>query len=53
MISEEKLWLALVREILGNMCIVIVSNEVVIISFEINVIFLIKPFLPHDQTSRT
>ena len=41
-------WLPLLREILGNMFNVIVS-QVVKSSFEINLLFLIKRFLLHDQ----
>ena len=38
-------WLPLLHEILGNMCIVIVCQPVCeVINFEINHIFLIKPF---------
>ena len=38
-------WLPLLLEIFGNMCITIVSEPVWdVIEFEINLIFLIKPF---------
>ena len=39
-------WLPLLRDILGNICIAIVCfPDCDVISFEINLIFLIKPFL--------
>ena len=43
-------WLLLLFEILGNMCIAIVYYPGCdVMDFEINVIFLIKPFFLHDQ----
>ena len=43
-------WLSLHREILGNLCIVIVCwPGCDVISLEIHLIFPIKPFFPHDQ----
>ena len=42
--------LHLIREILGNMCIVIVcSSGFDVTNFEINPMFLIKPFFLNDQ----
>ena len=45
-------WLPLLQDILGNIFNVIVS-QVVKPSFEINIIFLIKRFLLHDQKIKT
>ena len=43
-------WLPLLREILGNMCIVIVYQPgCEVMHFEVNLIFLIKSFFLHDQ----
>ena len=43
-------WLPLLCEILGNMCITIVFKPGCdIINFEVNLIFLIKPFFLHDR----
>ena len=43
-------WLLLLFEILGNMCIATVYYPGCdVMDFEINVIFLIKPFFLHDQ----
>ena len=43
-------WLPLLCEILGNMCIAIVCKPGCdIMNFEVNLIFLIKPFFLHDQ----
>ena len=37
-------------EILGNMCIATVCKPIYdVMNFEVNLIFLIKPFFPHDQ----
>ena len=44
--------LALLYEILGNMCIVIVCEPVCDINFEINFVFLIKPFFCMNKKSR-
>ena len=47
-------WLPLLREVLGNMCIAIVcwaGSDV--INFEIQLIFVIKPLLLHDQKFKT
>ena len=44
------MWLPLLREILGNMYIVIVCKSGCdVINFDINIIFLIKQFFLHDQ----
>ena len=46
-------WLILLCELLGNICIEIVCYpDCGVINFEINLIFLIKPFL-HDQKVKT
>ena len=43
-------WLFLLFEILGNMCIAIVCKPGCdAMSFEVNLIFLIKPFFLHDK----
>ena len=45
-------WLLLLCEILGNMCIGIVCKPVCdVINFDVNLIFLIKLFFLHDQTA--
>ena len=45
-------WLPLLLEILGNMCIAIVSYPGCdVIDFEINLMFLIEPFVLHDKIS--
>ena len=49
--DQISVWLSLIREILGNTCIIIVGFEV--IHFEINLTFLIKPFFQHDQKVKT
>ena len=42
-------WLPLPCEILGNMCILIVCKPGCdVVNFEIKIIFLIKPFSPHE-----
>ena len=47
-------WLLLLFEILGNMCIAIVYYPGCdVMDFEINLIFLIKPFFLHDQKVKT
>ena len=47
-------WLLLLFEILGNMCIAIVYYPGCdVMNFEINFIFLIKPFFLHDQKVKT
>ena len=47
-------WLLLLLEILGNMCIVILCcPDCDVINFEINLIFLIKTFFLHDQKVNT
>ena len=47
-------WLFLLLEILVNICIVIVCQSGCgVINFEINLIFLIKPFLLHKQKFKT
>ena len=47
-------WLLLLREILGNMCIVIVYlRGCDVTNFEINLIFLIKLILRHNQKVKT
>ena len=47
-------WLPLLREILGNMCIVIVCLPGCdAMKFEVNLIFLIKPFFLHEQKVMT
>ena len=41
-------------EILGNMCITIVCKPGCdVMNFEVNLIFLIKPFFPYDQKVMT
>ena len=46
--------LALLLEILGNMCIAIVCYPGCdVMDFEINLIFLIEPFFQHDQKVMT
>ena len=48
------LWLPLLREIFGNMCIAIVCFPGCdVINLEIKLIFLIKPFSLHDQKVKT
>ena len=43
-------WLPLLYEILGDMCIAIVCKPGCDVrNFEVNLIFLIKPFFLHDQ----
>ena len=43
-------WLPLLCEILGNMCIAIVCKPGCdVMNFEVNLIFLIKPFFLHNQ----
>ena len=43
-------WLPLLYEILGNMCIAIASKPGCdVMNFEVNLIFLIKPFSLHDR----
>ena len=47
-------WLALLLEILGNMCIAIVYYPGYdVMDFEINLIFLIEPFFLYDQKVMT
>ena len=47
------IWLPLLREILGKMCIAIVCYPgCYVINFEINLIFLIKPFFYMTDKSR-
>ena len=47
-------WLLLLHEILGNMCIVIICQQGCdVMNFEINVNFLIKLFSLHDQKVKT
>ena len=47
------IWLPLLFEILGNVCITIVYFPVCYFkNFEINLIFLIKPFLKMTKTSK-
>ena len=47
-------WLSLLRQILGKMCIVIFYLPGCdIINFQINLIFLIKPFSMHDKNFKT
>ena len=47
-------WLSLLCEILGNVCIVIVCwPGCDVLNFEINLICLIKPFFLHDQKLKT
>ena len=43
------IWLPLLRQILSNMCIVIVCAA----GCDVNLIFLIKPFILHDQKVKT
>ena len=46
-------WFTLLLEILGNMCIAIVCFPICdVINFEINLIFVIKPFFCMTKTSR-
>ena len=46
-------WLPLLWEISGNMCITIVCEPGYdVMNFEVNLIFLIKPFFLHGQKSR-
>ena len=46
--------LSLICEILNNMCVVILCEPgCVVINFEINLIFLIKPFFLHSQKVKT
>ena len=48
------LWLPLIREILSNMCVVIRCEPGCdVINFEINFIFLVKPFFLHTQKVKT
>ena len=43
-------WLPLLRETLGNMCILVIClPDCDVKNFEINFFFLIKPFFQHDQ----
>ena len=43
-------WLPLLCEIFGDMCIAIVCKPGCdVMNFEVNLIFLIKPFFLHDQ----
>ena len=47
-------WLPLLRETLANICIIITCWPVCgVMNFEINLIFLIKPFFLHDQRIKT
>ena len=47
-------WLTLLLEILGNMCIAIVCYPgCEVMDFEINLIILIKPFFLHAQKVKT
>ena len=47
-------WLPLSRGMLGNICVVTVCQPgCEVISFEINLIFLIRPFFLHDQKVKT
>ena len=47
-------WLPLLLEILGNMCIAIVCYPgCEVMDFEINLIILIKPFFLHAQKVKT
>ena len=47
-------WLSLLREILGNMCIAIVCWPACeVMNFEVNGIFLVKPLFLHDQKTMT
>ena len=47
-------WLPLLCEILGNMCIVVACEpDCDVINFEINLIFLIKPFFLHGKKVKT
>ena len=44
------IWLPLLCEILGNMCIAMVCEPGCdVMNFEVNLTFLIKPFFLHDQ----
>ena len=45
------IWLSLPREILGNMCIAFLTR-LLHVNFEINLIFLIKPFFYKTWKSR-
>ena len=43
-------WFSLLCKILGNMCITVVYKpDCDVINFEVNLIYLIKPFFLHDQ----
>ena len=68
MISEEKylscyilltdqilfIWLPLLHDIVGNMCIVIdCEPDCDVINFKMNLIFLIDPFFLHGQKVKT
>ena len=47
-------WLPLIRDILGNICIVIICEPCWdVMKFEANLIFLIKPFFLYDQKVKT
>ena len=51
--SNFSVWLLLLLELLENMCMIIVSlSGFVVINFEINIIFLIKPFSCMTKRSR-
>ena len=44
------MWLPLLSEILANMCMIIVCKPGFdAMNFEVNLIFLIKPFILYDQ----
>ena len=48
------MWLLLLREILDNMCIATACEPCGdVINFEINLLFLIKPFFLHEQKVKT
>ena len=52
--SSFIVWLLLLREILGDMCIVIVwKPDCDVMTFEVNLTFLIKPFFLQDQKVMT
>ena len=52
--NKISIWLTLLLEILGNMCIAIVCYPGCdIMDFEINFIFQIEPFFLHDQKVMT
>ena len=52
--SSFIVWLPLLREILGDMCIVIVwKPDCDVMTFEVNLTFLIKPFFLQDQKVMT